>query len=61
MYDIPDPQGMYEEYRQMIAETYGHTLEKASDCYSVQSYKRYLERAYDVKINEKVGCEDGKG
>lgn len=51
--EINNPQEMYEEYRRKFAEVYHHSIEKATECQSVRLYKNYLERLYNVKIDEK--------
>lgn len=51
-------QKKYEEYRRKIANSYGLTLEQATECKIVKNYKEYLEneyKKYNVQIYEKVG------
>lgn len=51
-------QKKYEEYREKFANTYGKTLEEATECVAVKNYKAYLEKEYQkygVHICEKVG------
>ena len=51
---MEDAQKMYEEYRRKFAEQYHHSIEKATECQSVRLYKDYLERQYNVVIDDKV-------
>ncbi len=51
-------QKKYEEYRRKFANTYGKTLEEATECVAVKNYKEHLEKEYrkhGVQICEKVG------